>query len=262
MRSMASSASLRGIAAIVGVGPNLGRSIARKFAHEGYTVAILARDLGRLSRFADEIAREEKAQVFAIRIDCSDSRSVREAFEGVLSLGFVEVLVYNAYQPVSWPPTNFADIRVDSFEKSLAVSSVGAFHCAQQVLPGMVDRGKGTILFTGCSASLNGIAGYSELCCGKFALRALSQCLAREFQPLGVHVAHVIIDGIVGAPRGPSTSQQLRSSVGEHEQQQSGGGDGLMDPDALAQTYWFLHIQDRTAWTQEIDLRPSSPRFI
>ena len=90
---------------------------------------------GRLSRFADEIAREEKAQVFAIRIDCSDSRSVREAFEGVLSLGFVEVLVYNAYEPLpsTWNPTSFQDLRVESFEKSLAVSSVGAFHCAQQV---------------------------------------------------------------------------------------------------------------------------------
>lgn len=134
IRNMASSGtSSRGIAAIVGVGPNLGRSIARKFAHEGYTVAILSRDLGRLSKFADEIAREEKSQVFAIRIDCSESRSVREAFEGVLSLGFVEVLVYNAYQPVSWNPSKFSDIRIDSLEKSLAVSSVGAFHCAQQV---------------------------------------------------------------------------------------------------------------------------------
>lgn len=88
---------------------------------------------GRLSRFADEIAREEKAQVFAIRIDCSDPRSVREAFEGVLSLGFVEVLIYNAYQPCSWLATSFTDIRIDSFEKSLAVSSVGAFLCSQQV---------------------------------------------------------------------------------------------------------------------------------
>ncbi|GKV46379.1 hypothetical protein SLEP1_g53366 [Rubroshorea leprosula] len=169
MRSMSSSTATKGIAAIVGVGPKLGRSIAQKFAHEGYTVAILARDLGsneeptwhakqdnrsltclsrqlswdreferRLSRFADEIAREEKAHVFAIRIDCSDSRSVREAFEGVLSLGFVEVLVYNAYQPVSWRPTNFTDIRVDSFEKSLSVSSVAAFLCAQQVSPRLI----------------------------------------------------------------------------------------------------------------------------
>ncbi|MBA0715764.1 hypothetical protein Golax_014650, partial [Gossypium laxum] len=263
MRSMVSSTSAKGIAAIVGVGPKLGRSIARKFAHEGYTVAILARDLGRLSRFADEIAREEKAQVFAIRIDCSDPRSVREAFEGVLSLGFVEVLVYNAYQSVSWHPTNFTDIKIDSFEKSLAVSSIGAFLCVQKVLPGMVERGKGTILFTGCSASLNGIAGFSELCCGKFALRALSQCLAREFQPLGVHVAHVIIDGVIGSPRGASASQ--RGLVGEL--QQSGGVGGevgavmMMDPDALAQTYWHLHVQDRTGWTQEIDLRPSITTF-
>lgn len=261
MRSMASSSTPKGIAAIVGVGPKLGRSIARKFAHEGYTVAILARDLGRLSRFADEIAREEKAQVFAIRIDCSDSRSVREAFEGVLSLGFVEILVYNAYQPVSCIPTNFTDIRIDSFQKSLTVSSIGALLCAQKVLPGMVERGKGTILFTGCSASLNGIAGFSELCCGKFALRALSQCLAREFQHLGVHIAHVIIDGVIGPPRGPSSSQ--RTSVGEQQQQSIGGDGEEMDPDSLALTYWHLHVQDRTAWTQEIDLRPSNsiPRF-
>lgn len=90
--------------------------------------------IGRLSRFADEIAREEKAQVFAIRIDCSDAKSVREAFEGVHSLGFVEVLVYNACQPMSSTAPKFTDIRLDSFEKSLAVSTVGAFHCSQQVV--------------------------------------------------------------------------------------------------------------------------------
>ncbi|XP_031115266.1 uncharacterized protein LOC116019258 [Ipomoea triloba] len=257
MGSSASAAATRGIAAIVGVGPDLGRSIARKFAHEGYTVAILARDLGRLSRFAEEIAREEKAQVFAIRIDCSDSRSIREAFEGVLSLGFVEVLVYNVYHQLSWLATNFTDIRIESFEKSLAASSVGAFLCAQQVVPGMVERGKGTILFTGCAASLNGIAGFSELCCGKFALRALSQCLAREFQAQGIHVAHVVIDGIVGTPRGGM------ASVSWQQQSRGGGGDGgWMDPEALAQTYWQLHIQDRSAWTQEMDLRPCNSRVL
>ncbi|XXG86560.1 hypothetical protein AAC387_Pa11g1427 [Persea americana] len=250
MRSMASASSIKGIVAVVGVGPKLGRSIARKFAHEGYTVAILARDLGRLSRFADEIAREEKAQVFAIRIDCSEARSVREAFEGVHSLGFVEVLVYNACQPMSWTAPKFTDIRLESFEKSLAVSTVGAFHCAQQVLPGMVERGKGTILFTGSSASLNGIAGYCELSCGKFALRALSQCLAMEFQHMGIHVAHVVIDGIIGAPK------SMQRSVGEITR-----GDETMDPDAIAQTYWNLHCQDTSAWTQEINLRSSNQRF-
>ncbi|XP_057769019.1 uncharacterized protein LOC130989042 [Salvia miltiorrhiza] len=265
MRSMGSSASARGIAAIVGVGAKLGRSVARKFAHEGYTVAILARDLDRLSRFADEIAREEKAQVFAIRIDCSESRSIKEAFEGVLSLGFVEVLVYNAYHPVSWSPTAFADVRLDGFEKSLAVASVGAFHCAQQVIPGMVERGRGTILFTGCAASLNGIAGYPDLCCGKFAMRALSQCLAREFQPLGVHVAHVIIDGLIGAPAPPPPRGSVSSSPQQSQRWAASssveGEKGLilMDPDVVAQTYWQLHIQDRSTWTQEIDLRPGGP---
>ncbi|KAJ4966457.1 hypothetical protein NE237_018306 [Protea cynaroides] len=259
MRNMVSSASPRGVAAIVGVGPKLGRSIARKFVHEGYIVAILCRDLERLSSFAEEIAREEKAQVFAIRIDCSDTRSVREAFEGVLSLGFMEVLVYNAYQPVSWKPTSITNIPVDSFQKSLAVSTVGAFHCAQQVLPGMVERGKGTILFTGCSASLNGIAGFSDLSCGKFALRGLSQCLAREFQPLGIHVVHVIVDGIVGPPKWASASTSEGSS---QQQQASGGGrEGTMDPDVLAQTYWYLHVQDPAGWTQEIDIRSASQRY-
>ncbi|KAK1440714.1 hypothetical protein QVD17_06545 [Tagetes erecta] len=259
MRSVSSSNSTRGIAAIVGVGPNLGRSVARKFAHEGYTVAILARDLGRLSRFADEIAREEKAQVYAIRIDCSETQSVREAFEGVLSLGFVEVLVYNAYQPIPLQyggPTSFTDIRLDSFQKSLAVSSVSAFHCAQQVLPGMVERGRGTIIFTGCAASLSGVAGLSELCCGKFALRGLSQCLAKEYQALGIHVAHVIIDGVIGATRAVTMPQRLL--LGEQE---SAGGDGYMDPDSVAQTYWYLHIQPRAAWTQEIDVRSPNPKF-
>ncbi|KAK8561949.1 hypothetical protein V6N12_049004 [Hibiscus sabdariffa] len=195
MRRMASSITARGVAATVSVDPKLGRSIAHKFAHERYTVAILAQDLGRFSRFVDEIAREEKAQVFVIRIDCPDSKSIMEAFEGVLSLGFVEVLVYNAYyQPISWNPTSFTDIKTDSLEKSLAISFLDAFLCTQQVpvqlsfqprrnkypftlsnfylaglnqwkvLSGMVKRRRGTILFTSRSTLLCGIADFSELC--------------------------------------------------------------------------------------------------
>ncbi|XP_042380683.1 3-oxoacyl-[acyl-carrier-protein] reductase FabG-like isoform X1 [Zingiber officinale] len=246
IRSMSCSTSPRGIAAVVGVGPKLGRSVACKFAHEGYTVAILARDLGNLSRLAEEIALEAKAQVFAIRMDCSDSKSVREAFEGVLSLGFVEVLVYNACEPpAASPPTSFAAVTLHSFERSLAVSAVGAFHCAQHVIPGMAERGRGTIIFTGSSASLIGFAGRCELSCGKFALRGLSQCLAREFQSSGIHVVHAVIDGVIGL-----ASARGRSSRGEQSPT-------LVDPDAIAQTYWHIHTQKKGAWTQEIDLRAS-----
>ncbi|KAJ0984731.1 hypothetical protein J5N97_003087 [Dioscorea zingiberensis] len=244
MRPMCSSpSSSRGIAAIVGVGPRLGRSVARKFAHEGYTVAILSRDLRKLSGYAEEIAKEAMAQVFAIRIDCADAKSVREAFEAVLSLGYVEVLVYNACAPTSRHPARFSDLSVDSFQTSLAVSAVGAFQCSQLVIAGMVARGKGTIIFTGSSASLNGAAGFSELSCAKFALRGLSQCLTREYSTFGVHVAHVIVDGLIGTSRSHS------------------GAENGMDPDAMAETYWHLHIQDKNAWTHEIDLRPSEHRF-
>ncbi|OAY79736.1 putative oxidoreductase YoxD [Ananas comosus] len=264
MRPM-SSLNSKGIAAIVGIGPKLGHSVARKFAYEGYTVAILARDLGKLIHIylsyiyqytyislADEIACEAKGQVFAIRIDCSDPKSVREAFEGVLSLGPVEVLVYNACATAARCPTNFMAITVDSFQYSLAVSAAGAFHCAQQVIPGMVERGRGTIIFTGSSASLTGSAGYCELsslsstiCCGKFALRGLAQCLMREFQASGIHVAHVVINGDIGASRSRGNAN----------------ADLSMDPDAIAQSYWHIHNQDKSAWTHEIDLHAPNLGF-
>ncbi|KAL5221621.1 hypothetical protein ABZP36_026334 [Zizania latifolia] len=255
LRSVSGSNSSRGIAAVVGVGPRLGSAVARKFASEGYTVAMLSRDLEKLSQLAEEIAQEAKAQVFALRVDCADARSVREAFEGVLSLGPVEVLVYNACEPPadgdgdsSPRPTPFLAISPHSFHRALAVSAAGAFFCAHQVIPGMVERGRGTIIFTGSSASVAGFAGYSDLSCGKFALRGLSQSLAKEFQPAGVHIAHMIIDGAIGERRSP------RGKAGAGTGETSAGA----DPDAVAQSYWHVHAQDKSAWTQEMDIRSPS----
>lgn len=253
LRSVSGSTSSRGIAAVVGVGSRLGSAVARKFASEGYTVAILSHDLEKLSQLAEEIAQEAKAQVFALRVDCADERSVREAFEGVLSLGPVEVLVYNACEPpadgdgdAAARPTPFLAISPDAFHRSLAVCAAGAFHCAQQVVPRMVERGRGTIIFTGSSASVTGFPGYSDLSCGKFALRGLSQSLAKEFQPAGVHIAHVIIDGVIGERRSPRGKAGAGDTAG-------------VDPDAVAQSYWHVHTQDKSAWTQEMDIR--SPSF-
>ncbi|RZR87493.1 hypothetical protein BHM03_00014914 [Ensete ventricosum] len=292
MRPMSSSASPRGIAVIVGVGPRLGCSVARKFAHKGYSVAILARDLGKrafllsssrpwqLSWLADEIAREAKAQVFAIRIDCGDPKSVREAFEGVLSLGSVEVLAYTACEapPARCQPTRFTDVAVESFVRSLAESAVGAFHCAQQVsvIPGMLERGRGTIIFTGSSASIHGFAGYCEL--------SKDSCPLRLYPLLW----KVCSEGIGSVPRKrvpiirhphracnhpwgrrctkvsqwflhrrsylshdspvPTPCRIHGSSKGEQET-------ASLDPDAVAQTYWNIHVQEKGAWTQEMDLR-------
>lgn len=122
-----------------------------------------------------------------------------------------------------------------------------------QVIPGMVERGRGTIIFTGSSASVTGFAGYSDLSCGKFALRGLSQSLAREFQPAGVHIAHVIIDGVIGERRSPRSSRA--GGAGDPAAAATGAG---ADPDAVAQSYWHVHAQDKSAWTQEMDIRSSS----
>ncbi|GJN15954.1 hypothetical protein PR202_gb02903 [Eleusine coracana subsp. coracana] len=256
LRSVSGSTSSRGIAAVVGVGPRLGSAVARKFASEGYTVAILSRDLGthvpvgaeKLSQLAEEIAQEAKAQVFALRVDCADARSVREAFEGVLSLGPVEVLVYNACEPTADRPTPFLAVSPDAFHRVLAVSAV---------IPGMVERRRGTIIFTGSSASVTGFGGYADLSCGKFAMRGLSQSLAKEFHSAGVHIAHVIIDGVIGEKR--SVSEPARGS--SSSKAGGGGGDAAgADPDAVAQSYWHVHAQDKSAWTQEMDIR--SPSFM
>ncbi|KAM0876958.1 hypothetical protein ACQ4PT_035841 [Festuca glaucescens] len=276
LRSVSGSTSSRGIAAVVGVGPRLGSAVARKFASEGYTVAILSRDLDKLSQLAEELAQEAKAQVFALRVDCADARSVREAFEGVLSLGPVEVLVYNACEPPGdhgdgeavARPVPFLSISPDAFHRSIAVSAAGAFHCAKQVIPGMVERGRGTIIFTGSSASVNGFAGYADLSCGKFALRGLSQSLAKEFRPAGVHIAHMIIDGAIGDRRLAKTHHIIHEFLfsGYTSQRGKGGADAAdaagagADPDAVAQSYWHVHSQDKSAWTQEMDVR--SPSFM
>ncbi|KAJ7552798.1 hypothetical protein O6H91_06G070400 [Diphasiastrum complanatum] len=189
-------------------------------------------------KLAEEIVESmATAQLFAIRVDCSDAQSIKEAFEAVHSLGVVEVLVYNMCTRFPWPHVQFTDIDPQSFQHSLTLPSMGAFFCCKEVLPGLVKRRRGTILFTGAAASVRGELGFAELACGKFALRGLAQCLAREYHPQGIHVAHIMIDGNIAA-----------QSITE----ESSG----LDPDSVANVYWQLHVQDKSAWTQELDLRP------
>lgn len=234
------------VAAVVGVGPGLGLAVARRFAREGYAVAILARDYDKLTKYAEQLAEESSAQVAAIRIDCADAKSIKEAFEAVNSFGTLEVLVYNPGGGFPWPPPKFIDIKADAFERSLNISCVGAFHCVQQVVRGMIERKRGTILFTGATGSIRGSAGFAQFAVGKFALRALGQSLARELHPQGIHVAHIIIDGhIRNEARGGNFAVEEKS----------------MSPDAIAETYWQLHVQDKSAWAQELDLRPFTEKF-
>lgn len=233
------------VAAIVGVGPGLGAAVARRFAREGYAVALIARREESLSGAKEEI-ESEGGTALAVTADATDAGSVSSAFERVRSeLGDPEVLVYNAG---AFQMGGILEITPEQFDDCLRANCSGALYAAQQTLPAMAEAGRGTVILTGATAALRGSARFSALATGKFALRALAQSMAREFGPQGIHVAHTIIDGQIETPR-------LRQSTPGRDEATT------LSPDAIAETYWQLHVQDPRTWTLELDLRPSGESF-
>ena len=239
------------VCAVVGVGDGgLGEAIATKFAAQGFAVAILARTEATLATVLARVDAAGTAQCMAQACDVTDEASVQAAFAAVAStLGAPDVLVYNAG---SFVRGSALEISTDAFVGGLNVNCVGAFHAARRVLPAMVEKGSGTVLLTGATASIKGSAMFSGFACGKFALRALSQSLAREFGPKGVHVAHVIVDGLIDTKRVrqwfPDKSAEAR-------------GTDWLAPSAIAETYWHLHSQHRSCWSSELDIRPAVEKW-
>ena len=233
------------IAAVLGVGPGLGAAISRRFAREGFAVALLARSEESTAPVREEI-EGSGGEALDVEADATDAASVARAFERVRnSLGDPEVFVYNAG---AFRMGGILDLSPEDFDRCLKASCAGAFYASQQVLPAMVEQERGTVILTGATASLRGSANFSALATGKFALRALAQSMARELGPQGIHVAHPIIDGQINTPRVRGMSP--------------GRDEGTMlSPDAIAEVYWQLHRQDPTAWTLELDLRPSGETF-
>ena len=232
-------------AAILGVGPGLGAAVARRFAREGFSVALMARREESVSDVRREI-EDAGGTALPIPTDATDPASVAAAFERTRSeLGDPGVFVYNAG---AFQMGGILDLSPETFDECFRANCAGAFYAARHVLPAMVEGGGGTVLLTGATASLRGSAGFSALAVGKFGLRALAQSMAREFGPQGVHVAHVIIDGQINTPR-------VRERAGDREDHT------MLSPDAIAETYWRLHAQDPTAWTLEMDLRPAVESF-
>ena len=233
------------VAAVLGVGPGLGAAIARRFAGEGFAVALMARREESVAAVRVEIeASGGEAQ--PVPTDATDPDSVAASFERVRSeLGDPEVFVYNAG---AFQMGGVLEVSPAQFDECFRANCAGAFYAAREVLPAMVEAGHGTILLTGASAALRGKARFSALAVGKFGLRALAQSMAREFGPQGIHVSHVIIDGQINTP-------SIREMMPDREEHT------LLSPDAIAETYWQLHSQDRTAWTLESDLRPSVESF-
>lgn len=240
----------RKLAVIVGAGPGLGRALARRFGAAEMNVALAARDLARLENLSVECAGIGRgARAYAC--DASREEDVEAFFRQVRSdFSDPDVVVYNAG---TFVPHGILETTAEEFERCWRVGCLGGFLVGRAAARGMVERiaqggPGGTILFTGATASLRGSAGFHNLAVGKFGLRALAQSMARELQPKGIHVAHVIIDGRIRP-----------SAVVEHTDE--GRGDERLDPDAIAEAYFQLYRQPRSAWTQEMDLRPWVERF-
>ncbi len=228
------------VALIVGVGPGLGAALARRFAQGGLAVAVAARRVDALS----ELAREIGGRAYAC--DATEEDSVSQLFAAVeRDLGRPTVVVYNAG---AFSPGSVLEINAAEFERCWRALCLGGFLVGQCAARGMVEAGRGTILLTGATASLRGGARFANLAVGKFGLRALAQSMARELGPKGVHVAHIVIDGQIRSERYVELAKERPA-------------DGLLDPDAIAEAYWHLHMQPRSAWTLEIDVRPWVEKF-
>jgi NAD(P)-dependent dehydrogenase (short-subunit alcohol dehydrogenase family) len=233
------------VAVVLGIGPALGSSVARRFAREGYAVALMARRTEEVEPVGRAIA-EAGGQALPLTADATRPDSVAAAFRAVRDqLGAPDVFVYNAG---AFEMGGILEISPERFEETWKANCYGAFLGAREVLAAMAERGRGTVLLTGATASLRGSARFSCLAVGKFGLRALAQSMAREFGPKGVHVAHVIIDGQIDTPR-------IRQAQPGRDRTT------LLAPDAIASEYWNLHVQDPSAWTLELDLRPAAEKF-
>ncbi len=226
------------VALIVGAGSGLSASIARQFAKLGMKTALAARSVDDLA----SLAKETGAKTFAC--DASKTDAVTRLYTDVAAaLGDPYAVVYNASYRTRGPLVELVPVEV---EKALAVTAFGGFLVAQEAARRMLPKGEGVILLTGASASVKGYPQSAPFAMGKFALRGLAQSMARELQPQGIHVAHIVVDGGIRSARRPEAADRP---------------DTTLDPDAIAASYVYLLQQDRSAWTWENEVRPWVEKF-
>ncbi|MBC7635602.1 MAG: SDR family NAD(P)-dependent oxidoreductase [Acetobacteraceae bacterium] len=225
-------------ALIIGTGPGLSASLARRFVANGIAVAVAARNIDKLASLCTETGATPYA------CDASDPTSVAAMFAAVdAAQGAPDVVVYNPSARVRGPIT---ELDPEAVRRAVEISSFGAFLAAQQAARRMLPAGRGAILFTGATAGVKGFALSSVFAMGKFAMRGLAQSLARELSPQGIHVAHFVIDGGIRSAARPIPNDKP---------------DSLLDPDAIAESYWHIMHQHRSAWSWEVEVRPWVERF-
>ncbi|KAK3297637.1 uncharacterized protein B0H64DRAFT_392669 [Chaetomium fimeti] len=242
-------------AIVAGTGAGTGRSVALRFA-KSYPVVLLARNPSNYEDIVSEI-KQQGGEALGISADMSDPAAIASAFENIKSeyegrgLGLAAAVYNVGARPAIKP---FLELAPSDLDASLDGNVRGLFHFAQATLPSLLasvptSPHPPTLLVTGATSSVRGSTRFSVFAAGKFAARALGQSLAREFGPQGVHVAHVIVDGLIDMP--------LTREYVVNE----GREDGKINPDAIAESYWHLHTQHRSSFTQELDLRPYVEKF-
>ena len=237
------------VAIVIGAGDATGGAIARRFAREGFTAVVVRRTAAALEPLVAAI-EAEGGRAVAIATDARDEDAMVALFDRVeAEIGRVAVAVFNIGANV---PSPLLTETARKYRKIWELTALAGFFTGREAARVMLPRGKGTILFTGATASLRGGAGFAAFAGGKHALRALAQSMAREFGPQGLHVGHVVVDGAIDTAFIRDTFPD-RYAAKAH--------DGILDPDHIADAYWFLHAQPRDAWTHEIDLRPWTEKF-
>ncbi|MEM8605462.1 MAG: SDR family oxidoreductase [Myxococcota bacterium] len=241
--------SEQGVCLVVGAGDFTGGAIAKRFAREGFTACVVRRNGDRLAPLVEEI-EASGGRAVAYGVDARDEDQMIALVERIeRDVGAIEVAVFNIGANVRF---SILETTARVYRKVWEMATFAGFLMGRECAKRMVERGRGTILFTGATASVRGAPGFSAFSSAKHALRALSQSMARELGPKNIHVAHVVIDGAI------DTAWIHENFPGASELKEV---DGLLDPDAIADNYWHLHDQPRTAWTYELDLRPYMESF-
>jgi len=235
------------VALVIGAGDATGGAVARRFAREGFFTCVTRRHGDKLAPLVQRI-EEAGGHARAFGSDARREEEVTALFETIeRDIGPIEVVSFNVGGNVRFP---IRETTTRVYTKVWEMCALAGFFAGRQAAKVMVPRKRGTILFTGATASVRGGAGYAAFAGGKHALRALAQSMARELGPEGIHVAHVVVDGAIDTEftreRAPDRYETRKVS------------DGILNPDSIAENYWMLHRQPRDAWTHELDLRPWS----
>ena len=243
---MADAALVFGVGASAGVGG----AVCRRFAREGMTIVAVGRTQEKLDKLTAEI-RASGGRASGLVADVTKAAEMARAFDLVEKEAGAPpaLIVYNAGNMAAGP---IAEMTDEFFEATWRVCAFGGFLCGREVAKRVVPRGRGTLIFTGATASLRARPPFIAFASAKAAERALASGLAREFGPKGIHVAHVVVDGVIDGELVNSRMPAIKQNL---------GAEGMLSPDAIADAYWTLHTQHRSAWTFELDLRPFKEQF-